>query len=392
MMMRRSRWLSLLVLFALPVGLLALGACSDPEASSAESKEGTARPGDSIAVEPVETERVALGKIHTYMAASGSLRARRVTEIGSEVSGRLAQVLVDVGDDVEEGDPLFRIDPGPYEMALAEARAGLALARAESENAALELGRADTLVEQRAASEQLFDQLRTAAAVGRARVAQMEARVARARRNLECTLVGAPYAGSIVERRAHEGAMAGQQPILVLQETGFLEAVLAVPDAWPAAVRAGDEVRLYIEGLAAPLVTRIDRVSDRVDPETHTYEVRGPVDDPSRTVKAGSYLRAEITMGSGQPAPIVDRSALLMRDGRTYVFRVTGDAGAAGARVERVPVRVGLMNQDRAQILVGLASGDEIVRGVAVGRLEDGARIERIPGVSAANARLEAGP
>jgi len=379
-MMRCSRWLSLLVLFSLPVGLLALGACSDPEASSAESGEGAARPGDSIAVEPVETERVALGKIHTYMAASGSLRARRVTEIGSEVSGRLAQVLVDVGDDVEEGDPLFRIDPGPYEMALA---------RAESENAALELGRADTLMEKRAASEQLFDQLRTAAAVGRARVAQMEARVARARRDLECTLVGAPYAGSIVERRAHEGAMAGQQPILVLQETGFLEAVLAVPDAWPAAVRAGDEVRLYIEGLAAPLVTRIDRVSDRVDPETHTYEVRGPVDDPSRTVKAGSYLRAEITMGSGQPAPIVDRSALLMRDGRTYVFRVTGDAGA---RVERVPVRVGLMNQDRAQILVGLASGDEIVRGVAVGRLEDGARIERIPGVSAANARLEAGP
>ena len=50
--------------------------------------------------------------------------------------------------------------------------------------------------------------------------------------------------------------------------------------------------------------TRIDRVSDRIDPETHTYEVRGPVDDPSRTVKAGSYLRAEVEMRSGEPAPV----------------------------------------------------------------------------------------
>ena len=320
------------------------------------------------------------------MAASGAIRARRVTEIGAEVSGRLVEVLVDVGDEVEEGDPLFRIDARPYEMGLAEARAGLALARAESKNAGQEVDRVGKLIEQRAASEQHFDQLQTAAAVARAQVAQMEARVARAERDLECTLVRAPYAGSIVERRAHEGAMAGPAPILVLQETGALEAVLAIPDAWPAPVRAGAEVRLYVEGLAEPLVTRIDRVSDRVDPETHTYEVRGPVDDPSRTAKAGSYLRAEVEMSSGESAPVVDRSALLSRDGRTYVFRVTGDT------VDRVPVRVGLMDADRAQILSGVASGDEVVRGEAVGRLEGGARIERIGDVSARSARVEATP
>ena len=180
--------------------------------------------------------------------------------------------------------------------------------------------------------------------------------------------------------------MAGPAPILVLQETGALEAVLAIPDAWPAPVRAGAEVRLYVEGLAEPLVTRIDRVSDRVDPETHTYEVRGPVDDPSRTVKAGSYLRAEVEMSSGAPAPVVDRSAVLARDGRTYVFRASGDT------VERVSVRVGVMNADRAQILSGLAGGDEVVRGEAVGRLEDGARIERIGDASPRSAHAEAIP
>ena len=352
-MMRVSRWIALL-------GLLSLAACSGSDSPGEAAATGAAgsrsESGAPAAVDRVETQRVKLGEVHTSMAASGAVRARRVTEIGAEVSGRLVQVLVDVGDTVEEGDPLFRIDARPYELGLAEARAGLALARAESENARHEVERVAKLIEQSAASEQHFDQLQTAAAVAEAQVEQMEARVARAERDLECTLVRAPYAGSVVERRAHEGAMAGPAPILVLQETGALEAVLAIPDAWPAPVRAGAEVRLYVEGLAEPLVTRIDRVSDRVDPETHTYEVRGPVDDPSRTVKAGSYLRAEVEMSSGEPAPIVDRSAVLTRDGRTYVFRVTEDT------VERVPVRVGVVDDDRAQILNGLVDGDEVVR------------------------------
>ena len=105
-------------------------------------------------------------------------------------------------------------------------------------------------------------------------------------------------------------------------------------------------------------------------------------------MKAGSYVRAEISVHSGPPTPVVSRSTLLMRDGRISVFRVRGDSPDI---VERVPVRVGVMNRNRAQILSGLADGDEIVRGEAVARLEDGARIARMPAVSAA-APLEAVP
>ena len=380
-MMQVSRWLGLL-------SVLALIACAEGEPGGVEAAEGggASQSEAGAALDRVETERVALAVVRSSMSASGSIRARRVSEIGAEVSGRLVRLFVDVGDGVKEGDPLFQIDPRSYEMGLAEARAGLALARAESENAEQEVRRVSSLIEQQAASEQHFDQLQTAASVARAQVAQMEARAARAERDLECTLVRAPYPGSIVERHAHEGAMAGLGPILMLQETGSLEAVLAIPDAWPAPVRTGAEVRLYVEGLSEPLLTRIDRVSDRVDPETHTYEVRGPVDDPSRTVKAGSYLRAEIETGTGGPAPTVDRSAILTRDGRSYVFRVSGD------RVERVPVRIGVVGDDRAQILSGVASGDEVVRGEAVRRLESGARVERVAGVSAPAALVEATP
>jgi len=367
------------------LSLLAFAACTEPEAQTLESV-GTHR----VIVEAapsthVETQRVTPEIIRTSLATSGSIRARRVTAISAEVAGRLTEVLVDVGDYVEQGQPLFQVDPVPYEMALAETRAGLALARAESANAAQEAERMRKLVTKRIASEQDFEKLRTAAAVARARVDQMEARVARAKRDLDRSLVRAAYAGSIVERRAHEGAMVGPEPILVLQETGALEVVLAIPEAWPARVRAGDAIQLYVEGLAEPIETRVHRVSERVDAEARTYEVRAPVRVSPQTLKAGSYVRANILVGSPKPTLVVNRSALLIRDGRKYVFRVSGET------VERLPVRVGVTNTERAEILSGLESGDEVVIGEdAVARLQDGARIRR--GTSLSTARLEETP
>ena len=329
-----------------------------------------AAPDATPAAERVELERVASAALRAVIAASGTIEARRVTEVGTEVPGRIIEVLVDVGDAVAEGAKLFRIDPGPYRMALAEAEAGLSLARAESANAQQEAARLRLLLEQNAASQQRYEQLRTRAEVARAQVAQGEARVAKARRDLAQTEVRAPYAGSVVERRAHEGAMAGQSPILVLQESGALEAILNVPEATPVAVRVGDPVRLFVDGLADPVEAKIERVSGRVDPGTRTYEVRGSVVDPSGLLKAGSYARAELSSTRSEPRLVVHRSALLTRDGRSFVLRVEDGV------VRFAPVRVGIVDGERAEVLSGLSEGDLVVRGEATTRLADGARVE----------------
>jgi RND family efflux transporter MFP subunit len=354
---------------ALLVALLAVLAlaCGEaqPEADKAQPGGGAETPS---AVDETPVHRIALGTVPVTITASGTIVARRVTEIAPEIQGRLVEVAVEVGDEVAEGEPLFRIDATPFETAADDARAGLALARAEASNAAAEAERIDRLAEKHAASEQRVDQLRTQAAVASARVEQAEALLARAERNLSLTIVRAPYAGSIVERRAHEGAMAGAGPVLVLQETGALEVVLDVPEA-AAAVRESDRVELRVEGYARPLVTRVRSVSRRVDPDTRTYEVRAPVPNPDGLVKAGSYAQATVDASPGDAAPVAPREALLMRDGRTFVFRVEGD------RVTRVRVELGRAGAAAAEVTSGLAAGDEVVVGDAVNRLGDGMRI-----------------
>ncbi|MCP5066926.1 MAG: efflux RND transporter periplasmic adaptor subunit, partial [bacterium] len=286
---------------------------------------GTTAGAEEDAPRRVTLERVRSDRLHATIAASGSIEARRITAIGSEVNGRVTRVYVDVGDAVEEGAPLFQIDPEPYEMALAEARAGLALCRAESRNADAEADRIAKLVELNAASRQRYDKIRTQAEVARARVRQGQAGLDRAKRNLDRTLITAPYSASIVERSAHEGSMSIGAPVLMLQESGALEFIVDVPEAAPAPVRAGDSVRLFAEGLADPIESRVDRVTARVDPQTRTYQVRGAVLDPSGLVKAGSYVRAELHTRRPETRPVIHRSSVLTRDGRTYVMRV--DAG-----------------------------------------------------------------
>jgi RND family efflux transporter MFP subunit len=374
-----------LLALALSAGL----ACTEApgEAASAEAAAPPAAPEPSgERVMPVDTHRAVLDTVPARISASGSIRARRVTAIGSEVGGRLVEVFVEMGDPVEAGEALFRIDPVPYELALAEVRAGLALAMAESDNAVQEARRMGKLVRQDAVSEQRHDQLLTQAAVAGARVAEMEARVGQAKRDLERTTVRAPYAGSIVERLSHEGAMAGPEPILVLQESGALEAVLDIPAAAPAPVQPGARVRLFAEGRADPIETRVSRVSARIEANTRTYEIRCPVEDASGMIKAGSYVRAEVLPERGEPRPVVHRSALVARDGRTFVFLVNGDTA------EQVAVRVGVVGHDRAEILDGVAEGDLIVRGPAASRLTGGERVAAAGELDTAAAPPESAP
>jgi RND family efflux transporter MFP subunit len=348
------------------------GACSGDDATLPATSDvaAGAGPDEKPPAGRIETAVVASESLTATVAASGTIEAKRLTEIGADVPGTLAAVHVDVGQTVKAGAPLFRIDPGPYEMALAEARAGLALARAESANAASEAARMAKLVEESAASVQRADQLRTQAEVAAARALQGEARLARAERDLARTTVRAPYAGSVVERRAHEGALAGAAPILVLQESGALEAILDVPETTPIAVRAGQPVRLFAQGVAEPLVTEVTRVSERIDPSTRTYEVHCLVSDPSGAVKAGSYARAEIVATRAMPQPVAPRSAVVTRDGRAFVLRV--ESGVA----REVPVRVGIATDTRVELLAGVAPGDVVVHGEAAQRLSDGARVE----------------
>jgi RND family efflux transporter MFP subunit len=376
---------------ALRQGLLSLAltlafACGS--SSTEQGNEGGARAEEvsrASSGEVVETARARRGTITRVVTTSGSIAAHRTSVIGPAVPGQIIHIFVDVGDEATLGTPLFQTDPGPYSIALQGAEAGLALANAQVEEAAEEANRARKLATKEMVSPQEHRRARTRLAVAKAQRKQAEAQVAHARHELSRTLALMPYDGSVVERSAHEGIMGTVRPntrVVVVQESGVLEAVLDVPESSQISVRPDDPVRLWIEGHPEPLESRVASVNRRIDERTRTYAVRVPVDDPEQTIKAGSFVRAEIEPAPREGALLVDRAAVTRQEGAAFVFVVNDGT------VEQRPVRLGIVGPTQVEILRGLSDNDEIVVGDVVSRLMDGARIVPVD-VAAATDRPE---
>ncbi|MGH0033776.1 MAG: efflux RND transporter periplasmic adaptor subunit [Myxococcota bacterium] len=324
----------------------------------------------------VTTARVRRGSILQRIAAPGSLMALRESRIGPEVRGRIEKIHVSEGDRVEKGDPLFQIEREPYELALRQAEARLVRARAERSKLAADLGRGEALRRQDVVAQQRMDELETGLAVAQAAEREAEEQVAMARRDLETTLVRAPYAASVAARLEDEGTTALVQPqtiVLVLQETAELEAQATIPEVHFAAIEEGDAALLHVEGLANPIPTEVSAVNDAIDPATRTYLVKMRVPNQSHALKAGTFARVEILPRAKNDVVLVPRESIRREDGRTHVLLVRE------GRVVAQPVRLGIVSEDAVEVLRGVRVDDELVVGDSVRRAASGMRVRAVP-------------
>jgi membrane fusion protein (multidrug efflux system) len=330
----------------------------------------------------VTTVRVRRGSILERVSAPGSLRARRESRIGAEVSGRIQRVFVNDGDRIEAGAPLFQIDRGPYEMALRQALAGLDVARAERAQIQADLERANALRRSDILAAEQLERLRTQVAVAKARERQSTENVALARHHLEQTLVAAPFGGSVAQRLVDEGTTALVQPqtiVIVLQETAELEAEANIPESQVSVVQVGDTALVHVERLPQPIQTQVSAVSDTIDPQARTYRVRMIVPNPDHALKAGIFARIEILPKAKRDAVLVPRSAVRSEDGGTRVLVVRD------GRAEAVAVQRGVVTESEAEVLAGLSADSEVIVGAAAREIAPGmpVRVVAAPGTPA---------
>jgi RND family efflux transporter MFP subunit len=221
-------------------------------------------------------------------------------------------------------------------------------------------------------SEQEIERLTTSLAVARARERQATEAVALARHQLDSTLVAAPFAASVAERNADEGTTALVQPqtiVLVLQETGELEARAAIPETQMSTVQVGDPAFIRIEGRAEAVRTYVGAVSDTIDPATRTYLVTMPVPNPDHAIKAGVFAEVEIEPQGGPDRVLAPREAIRIEDGQSRLL-VVRDGRAA-----LIPVETGAASEREAEIVAGAAAGELAIVGDAAGSIAPGLRV-----------------
>lgn len=332
------------------------------------SRTEPAARSDEALVE-VTTAPVRRGSILEHVSAPGSLRARRESHIGAEVSGRIQHVFVDDGDRVEAGAPLFQIDRQPFEMALRQAIAVQDVATAERAQIEADLTRGSALRRSDIVAAEQLERMRTQVSVAKAHERQAAEGVALARHHLEQTLVVAPFGGSIAQRLADEGTTALVQPqtiVIVLQETDELEAEANIPESQLSTVRVGDTALVHVEGLPQPIQTKVSAVSDTIDPQARTYRVRMIVPNPDHTLKAGIFARIDILPSAKRDVMLVPRAAVRSEEGVNRVLVVRD------GRAQSVAVRLGVVSEDEAEVLSGLEADSDVIVGTAAREIAPG--------------------
>lgn len=307
------------------------------------------------------------------LPANGNVVAWQEAVIGPEIANyRITEVRVQVGDVVKKGQVLARIANDTVASELAEARASVAELEASAAEAKANAERAKELREKGFYSSQLNTQYQTAQHTAQARLAAGQARLQSAMLKMDKTGVLAPDDGVISARSATVGSLTQSgQELFRLIRGGRLEWRAEVPSADLARVKPGVVAVLTAPGGEAVKGT-VRAVAPSIDPQTRNGLVY--VDLPaSPVVRAGMFARGEFELGRA-PALTLPQTAVVLREGFAYLFRLEGED-----RVAQTKVGLGRRTGDRVEVISGLQPGMRVVESGA-GFLADGDAVMVVAG------------
>ena len=366
--------------------------------------------GASTTIDPSKIATVERGTMVRSVVATGKVEPITKVEIKSKANGIIERLLTEVDQVVQAGQTLAELDKENLTARLREARANLQAAEAAREAAVAQLkkneieaetpdlalarrnsARAQQLFEQKLVSQSSLDEATTAleqaqnrqrAAAGQlviaqARVVEATANVAQARANLERAeeelanaTIKAPIRATVLTRDVEVGSPVssilnlGANATLVMT-LGDIEHVFVrgkVDEADIGRVRLSQTARITTESFPDRVfegrVTQISPIGVDKDNVT-TFEVKVSIDNPGKELKANMTANAEIVLEQLQNSLLVPEAAIIYDPQRHAFVDVVDAAEPTGRR--RVPVKVGVGNGTRIQILEGLKEGDKVV-------------------------------
>jgi len=369
------------LLCALAGFALLLAGCGD---KAAEARKAPAKPALTVTT---TTPQQAMLPI--TLTANGNLAAWQEASVGAEASGlRIAEVLVNVGDRVRQGQVLARFAAETVRADAAQAQAALAEAQASAADAANNAARARTLQETGAMSASQINQYLTAEKTAQARVEVARAQLQAQQARLTQTQLHAPDDGVISARTATVGAVVSNGTELFrLIRKGRLEWRAEVTSAELGKLTPGTRA-IVTAPSGARLEGRVRTLGPTVDPQSRVaivYVDVNPLPGPAAgSARAGMFARGEFDLGA-MPALTLPQQAVVVREGFSYVFRVNPDQ-----RVSQVKVQIGRIAEDRLQVLSGVTSDMRVVASGG-GFLNDGDLVRVADGPANATPAAAAG-
>jgi len=409
------------------LGLLLLVAAGAFVASCGGSKANVRKEESSANTEPVAIEVTTAAAIKRelprFFEATGSLAGDQQTDVAPQTSGKVVAVGVDIGSYVRRGQMLVRLDDDELKLRVAQASsqvdqtkaavrqaeekiglrsgqafdpnrvADVAAAKVTLELAEKNLVRAEKLIESgdvsrsfyddaRARRDQLKEQYEVALAqarqnyagvdVARTNVANAQAQLALARKNLQYAVIPAPIDGYVTERVADLGEyVSPQQKVVTIVRTNPLRIRIDIPEQAIPQVKVGQSVSITTSAWPDKnFAGRVARIAPNVSATSRTLTVEAEIQNSNNALKPGQFATVRMLQERADAAVLIPARAVLNEAGVIRVFVIKN--GHAEQRL----VQTGQTDGDLIEIKTGIAA-DEQVATSNLEQLTDGIAIKQ---------------
>jgi RND family efflux transporter MFP subunit len=345
--------------------------------------------------------------VNRVLRVTGTLTAAEEAEVAAETTGRVTGTPVERGSRVSEGSPLITLSQVEAQAAASDAEASVsqlearlaiepggsfdidkvpevAAAKATRDLAEAEFARIRSLLDQKVVSQAEFDQRRTqveatsnqyrAARNGAQQQYRMlegaKARLSLARKSLADTVVRAPFAGLVMERKVSVGDFVTRgTKVATVVKIAPLRVELTVPEQSAGLITPGQTVRLQVDAFPGRhFEGQVRFVSPAFRPDQRALTIEATVPNPDDALKPGMFAAAEVLLPSSVPSVVVPAGAVVTVAGVSHVFVVQGTIA------EQRMITTGLTLGQVTEVIQGLSAG-ELVATSRVEALADGAQV-----------------
>src|SRR6266446_10253545 len=321
---------------------IAVGACSKSKAAAGGG--GGAAGGAPMGL-PVEVVVARMDTVRDEIAATGQIEAVQSIDLRPEVDGRIVEILIREGQEVDQGTPLFKVDD-------AQLKAQVAQLEAQRDLAQQALARAKDLAQQNASSTADLEK-----AEAEMRSAQAQYDLQRIR--LERTTVRAPFAGVVGQRYVSLGDyVTNSTKLASLHTVNPQRATFQVPERFARQLRPGQRVSFRVAAIAGRDFTgEVDFVDPVIQLPGRTILVKARVPNPARLLQPGMFIEARLVTAVRPNAVVIPEDAIVPAEGTNAAWVVVD------GKADRRKVSLGVRTPGFVEATDGVKAGEQVVTG-----------------------------
>ena len=346
-------------------------------AGGAGARQGGAARGGGRGQLTVELAPVVHAAVNRELSVVGNLIGDQTVSVVPKTAGRLQEITVKLGDRVNRGQRIAKIEDEEILEQVRQADAAFEVAKATIRQREADLSLAKTNVErsrnlfQRQLlpqqtlddAEAKYQSAQAALDLARAQNNQSQSRLDELRITLQNTIITSPVNGFVSRRSVDPGAfVSANAPVVEVVDITRVRLVANIVEKDLKQIAVADMARVEVDAFPGEdFMGRIARVSPVLDPSTRTAPIEVEISNPQYRLKPGMYARVGIITESRPNALVVPTNAVVDVNGTRGVYLSVNNVATFH------PVKIGIEGNERTEILDGVAAGDRIVSTGAAG-------------------------